>query len=88
MLLFFFDSVPNATANASLYQCCSGFCIDMLKILSEKIGFEYDLFEVEDRKFGAFDRVSSCSSVLQFPRIDYSHDIYCSAQVWRFGRLT
>ena len=25
----------------------------MLKILSEKIGFEYDLFEVEDKKFGA-----------------------------------
>ncbi len=50
--------MTNATANASLYQCCSGLCIDLLKYLSEKIGFEYDLFQVEDKKFGAYDNVS------------------------------
>ena len=49
--------VTNATANSNLYQCCSGLCIDLLKYLSDKIGFEYDLFQVEDRKFGAYDKV-------------------------------
>ena len=50
--------MTNATSNAALYQCCSGLCIDLLTYLSEKIGFEYDLFQVEDKKFGAYDAVS------------------------------
>ena len=49
--------MTNATSNSNLYQCCSGLCIDLLKYLSDKIGFEYDLFQVEDRKFGAYDKV-------------------------------
>ena len=56
-VFFFFLRVANASANPSLYQCCSGLCIDLLKHLSDKIGFEYDLFQVEDKKFGAYDKV-------------------------------
>jgi len=47
----------NTTANTTRYQCCSGLCIDLLNMLSEKIGLELDLFEVPDRKFGSYDRV-------------------------------
>ncbi len=57
-LNLYFFRVANATANSSLYQCCSGLCIDLLKILAEKMGFQFDLFQVEDKKFGAFDKVN------------------------------
>ncbi len=60
-----FFRYPNATANSSLYQCCSGLCIDLLMQLGEKIGFEYDLFQVEDEKFGAFDKVKNCCPNIQ-----------------------
>ncbi|XP_078611649.1 glutamate receptor ionotropic, kainate 2-like [Branchiostoma floridae x Branchiostoma japonicum] len=33
----------------------SGFCIDLLEWLSEKLGFRYELYEVEDNNFGAYD---------------------------------
>ncbi|ELU11683.1 hypothetical protein CAPTEDRAFT_179505 [Capitella teleta] len=46
--------VANATSNSSLYKCCSGLCIDLLMMLSEKISFEFDLFQVEDKKWGAY----------------------------------
>ena len=50
-------SVPNVTTNSSYYRCCSGFCIDLLRQLSEKIGFDYELFEVQDKKWGAYNHV-------------------------------
>ena len=51
----------NVTVNRSMMvnQCCSGLCIDLLKILSEKIGLEFDLFEVPDKVWGAYDKVSN-----------------------------
>ena len=49
--------MSNATTNPRLYQCCSGFCIDLLRLLSEKMSFDYELFEVPDRKWGAYDKV-------------------------------
>ena len=42
-----------------LYQCCSGFCIDLLRLISEKIGFDFELFQVPDKKWGAFDKVKT-----------------------------
>ena len=30
-----------------------GFCIDLLKRLSDMMGFNYTLYEVEDKNFGA-----------------------------------
>jgi len=47
----------NVTASTIVDQCCSGLCIDLLNMLSEKIGLEFDLFEVPDRKFGSYDEV-------------------------------
>ena len=56
---YLFFRLGNATSNPQLYQCCSGLCVDLLKMLGEKISFDFELFEVPDRKWGAYDRVSS-----------------------------
>nr|APF30038.1 ionotropic glutamate receptor NMDA 2A [Homarus americanus] len=44
-----------AQQNSTYYQCCSGFCIDMLQKFSDELGFSYDLFRVEDGKWGTLE---------------------------------
>lgn len=53
-----------AHADRSVFQCCSGFCIDLLHKLSEDLGFDYELFEVEDRQWGARKGHGSTKRVL------------------------
>ena len=60
----FSSRFSNATANSKLYQCCSGLSIDLLKMLSEKISFDFELFEVPDKKWGAYDKVRHSSTFL------------------------
>lgn len=35
--------------------CCSGMSIEILQVLSSRLGFDYDLYAVEDGKFGSVD---------------------------------
>ncbi|XP_029651610.1 glutamate receptor ionotropic, NMDA 2B-like [Octopus sinensis] len=39
--------------NETIPRCCVGLSIDLLRILSERIGFDFELFEVEDHIWGS-----------------------------------
>lgn len=41
--------------NGSFFQCCSGFCIDLLEKFAEELGFTYELTRVEDGRWGTLD---------------------------------
>jgi glutamate receptor ionotropic, NMDA 2B len=57
MLCFCFRlEAGSAHGNSSLYQCCSGFCIDLLQQLAEQLGFTYELVRVEDGRWGTLQQ--------------------------------
>ncbi|XP_064488877.1 glutamate [NMDA] receptor subunit 1-like isoform X2 [Ornithodoros turicata] len=38
--------------------CCEGYCIDLLKSLSQKLNFTYTLYQVQDGQYGTYDFVN------------------------------
>lgn len=56
--------ISQAYRNESFYQCCSGFCIDLLSRLAEELAFTYELVRVEDGRWGTLQ--VSALSVLYF----------------------
>ena len=50
------DFVANDTTQKSDKHCCTGFLIDIILWLERDLDIEFDLFMVEDGKYGTFDR--------------------------------
>lgn len=50
----------NATYDKSgmVEYCCTGLCVDLLSILSDRLSFDYEMYEVPDRSWGIQDEVS------------------------------
>ncbi|XP_021352359.1 glutamate receptor ionotropic, NMDA 2B-like [Mizuhopecten yessoensis] len=44
--------------NGTVVRCCAGLSIDLLNILSEKMAFDFVLFEVADRSFGVQNEIT------------------------------
>jgi hypothetical protein len=40
------------------YQCCSGFYIDIFNVLKDRLQFEFELYQVLDRTWGARNPVT------------------------------
>ncbi|XP_018906461.1 glutamate receptor ionotropic, NMDA 2B isoform X1 [Bemisia tabaci] len=48
-------NIQEAHKNETFFQCCSGFCVDLLEKFAEELGFTYELVRVEDGKWGTLE---------------------------------
>lgn len=55
--MFFFSGNDTTYENGTVVNCCTGLSIDLLLVLSDKMKFDFNLFEVPDRTFGIQDMV-------------------------------
>ncbi|XP_062614657.1 glutamate receptor ionotropic, NMDA 2B-like isoform X1 [Saccostrea cucullata] len=46
----------NTPQNNTVSRCCAGLCIDILRVLSSKMQFDYELYEVPDQTWGLPDQ--------------------------------
>ena len=51
-ILYVFSGNATLDKNGLVDYCCTGLCVDLLKILSEKLNFEYEMYEVPDESWG------------------------------------
>ena len=49
------NRTSNSTRRKSLNLCCTGFLIDMIHMFAKDLGVTFELYLVEDGKYGSFD---------------------------------
>ncbi|XP_078319619.1 glutamate receptor ionotropic, NMDA 2B-like isoform X2 [Crassostrea virginica] len=49
-------SNDSSLQNNTVSRCCAGLCIDILSVMSSKMQFDYELYEVPDRTWGLPDQ--------------------------------
>ena len=52
-----FSGNDSTYENGTIINCCTGLSIDLLRIISDRMKFDFNLFEVPDRIFGIQDEV-------------------------------
>lgn len=52
MVIYFYSANDSTLQNGTVTRCCTGLSIDLLRLLSDEMAFDYDLFEVPDKSFG------------------------------------
>ena len=54
LMIYFLICIRGANhSDAQHYQCCSGFYIDIFNILKDRLKFEFELYQVLDKTWGA-----------------------------------
>lgn len=62
MLIILKSSSGTNHSDATQFQCCSGFYIDIFNVLKDRLKFEFELYQVLDRTWGARSPIT----VIQF----------------------
>ncbi|XP_076458546.1 glutamate receptor ionotropic, NMDA 2B-like [Babylonia areolata] len=52
------DDEKRKLSNTTIPMCCIGLSIDLLRVFSRELNFDYDLFEVDDGMWGAIDKAT------------------------------
>ena len=51
--------------NNEHYQCASGYYVDLIRELSNKLKFTFDIYEVEDKRWGEPNRRGEWNGVIK-----------------------
>ena len=69
--LFYFSFIFNElirnlnTTNNEHYKCASGFYVDLIKELSNKLHFTYEIYQVEDGRLGEPNKFGEWNGVIK-----------------------
>lgn len=70
--VLFFSANDSSLQNNSVVRCCAGLCIDILTVMSSRMQFDYELYEVPDRTWGLPDQVGNLCFADFFITLDYA----------------
>ncbi|BFZ17475.1 hypothetical protein BsWGS_20513 [Bradybaena similaris] len=73
------DKSKNLISNSTVRRCCVGLSMDLLKIFSSQLNFDFVLTEVEDGKWGSINKESKTWNGLVKALLDNKADIVMTA---------